>query len=205
MHERALAGARDAGDHDEHPERDIDVHVLQVVGVRAADLQRAGRRPDRVLERCSLVEMTAGQAVGRLQPLDGPLEADGPAAGARPGTEVDDVIGDLDRLRLVLDDEHRVALVAQLEQEVVHPLDVVRVQADRGLVEDVGDVRQRGPDVPDHLRALSLSPGQRAGRAVQREVAQADLDERVEEMQQVADKRRDARYPRWHAATRPRR
>ena len=41
--ERALAGAGDAGDDDRAPERDVDVDVLQVVRVRAADLQRAPR------------------------------------------------------------------------------------------------------------------------------------------------------------------
>ncbi len=53
---------------------------------------------------------------------------------------------------------YRVALVPQLQQQVVHPLDVVRVQADRGLVEDVGDVGQRRSEVADHLGALGLSP-----------------------------------------------
>ena len=43
------------------------------------------------------------------------------------------MIGDADDLQVVLDNEHRVALVAQTLEEV-HPLDVVRVQADRGLV-----------------------------------------------------------------------
>ncbi len=160
--------------------------------VRAADLERAGRRPNGVLECRPVVEVTAGEGVGRLQPLDGPLEADRAAAGARPGAEVDDVVGDHDRLRFVLDDEHGVALVPQLEEQGVHPLDVVRVQADGRLVEDVGHVCQRGPDVADHLGALRLSPGQRARGAIEREVAQADLDERVEEVQQVGDQGRRA-------------
>src|SRR3712207_7321422 len=50
------------------------------------------------------------------------------------------------------------------------PLDVVRVQADGRLVEHVGDVGEGGAEVADDLRALRLSPGQRAGRAVEREV-----------------------------------
>jgi hypothetical protein len=57
------------------------------------------------------------------------------------------VVGDGDRLGLVLDDEHGVALVAQLQQQVVHALDVVRVQSDRRLVEDVGDVGERRAEV----------------------------------------------------------
>ena len=60
-----------------------------------------------------------------------PSKHDLAAGGAGAGAEVDDVVGDRDRLGLVLDDQHRVALVAQLQQQVVHPLDVVRVQPDR--------------------------------------------------------------------------
>ena len=81
-------------------------------------------------------------------------------AGA--GAEVDDVVGDRDRLGLVLHDEHGVALVSQLQQQVVHPLDVMRVHADRRLVEDIGDVGERRTEVADHLGALGLSAGQRA-------------------------------------------
>src|SRR5215831_9375905 len=49
-------------------------------------------------------------------------------------------VGKRDGGRLVLDDQHRVALVPQPQQQVVHPLDVVRMQPDGGLVEDVRDV-----------------------------------------------------------------
>ena len=94
-----------------------------------------------------------------------PSKHDLAAGRAGAGAEVDDVVGDRDRLRLVLHDEHRVALVAQLQQQVVHPLDVVRVQPDRRLVEDVGDVGERRAEVADHLGALRLAAGQRARRA----------------------------------------
>ena len=78
-------------------------------------------------------------------------------------------------------------------QQVVHPLDVMGVQADRGLVEDVGDVGERRAEVADHLGALCLSPGQRARRPVEREVAQPDLRERVEEVLQPGEQRRHRR------------
>ena len=55
------------------------------------------------------------------------------------------MVGDGDRLGLVLYDQDRVALVAELEQQLVHPRDVVRVQPDRRLVEHVGHVGERGP------------------------------------------------------------
>ena len=104
-----------------------------------------------------------------------PSNTTSPPARARARAEVDDVVGDRDRLGLVLHDEHGVALVAQLQQQVVHPLDVVRVQADRRLVEDVGDVGERRAEVADHLGALRLAARERARRPVEREVAQPDL------------------------------
>ena len=42
MGKRALAGAGDTSDNDEHPERDVDVDVLEIVRRRTADLQLAG-------------------------------------------------------------------------------------------------------------------------------------------------------------------
>ena len=152
--QRALAGAGDARDHAEHAERDVDVHVSEVVRRRAADLQRAGGRAYRSLEARPVVEMAAGDGVTLPQPLHGALETDG--AALRPGTgpEVDHMVGDRDRLGFVLHDEHRVALVAQLQQQVVHALDVMRMQSDRGLVEDVRDVGERRAEVTDHLGAL---------------------------------------------------
>ncbi len=193
MHERALAGAGDAGDDDKHPERDVDVDVAQVVRRRAADLQRAGGRAHRLLEGGPVVEMAAGERVAGPQPLDGALEADGAARRTGAGAEVDDVVGDRDRLRLVLHDEHRVALVPQSQQQLVHPLDVVRVQPDGGLVEDVGDVGERGPEVADHLGALRLATRQRARRSVEREVAEPYLRERVEYLLQRGEQRRRRR------------
>ena len=58
--------------------------------------------------------MAAGDGVAAPQPFDGSLEADGAALRAGAGAEVDDVVGDHDRLRFVLDDEYGVAFVAQL-------------------------------------------------------------------------------------------
>ena len=147
--------------------------------------------------------MTAGQRVAGPQSLDGALEHHLATGRAGAGAEVDDVVGDRDRLRLVLDDEHRVALVAQLQQQVVHPLDVVGVQADRGLVEDVGDVGERRAEVADHLGALCLSTGQGARRPVEREVPQPDLRERVEEVLQPGEQRGHRRLVERPGPSRP--
>ena len=75
------------------------------------------RRPHRRLHGGPVVQVPPGQRGARPQPLERALEDDLAAgrAGARP--EVDDVVGDLDDLGLVLDDQHRVALVAQPQQQ----------------------------------------------------------------------------------------
>jgi hypothetical protein len=135
----------------------------------------------------------AGHGVAGPQPVDGALEDHLATGRTGAGAEVDDVVGDRDRLRLVLDDQHGVALVPQLQQQVVHSLDVVRMQADRRLVEHVRDVGQRGPHLPDHLRPLRLTAGQRAGRPVEREVTEPDLDERVERLPERDQQRRHRR------------
>ena len=127
-----------------------------------------------------MVEVPSRQRARRAQARDIPRERDLAAVTPRAGTEVDDVVGDLDDLGLVLDDEDRVALVAQTQEHLVHALDVVRVQTHRGLVEHVGDVRETRAEVPDHLRALRLAARQRPRRAVERQIAETDLDERVE-------------------------
>ena len=187
MNERALARAGDAGDDDKYPERDVDVDVAQVVRRRAADLQLAGGRPHRFLEGGPVGEMAAGESAAGPQRLDSALEADRPARRTGARAEVHNVVGDRDRLRLVLHHEHRVALVSQPQEQVVHPLDVMGVQARGGLVENVGDVSERGAEVADHLDALRLTARQRAGCPVERQVAQADLRERVENLLQRRD------------------
>ncbi len=173
----------------QHADWDVDADVLQVVLVRVADLELAGRRPDRRLEGGSVAQVPPGQRVARSQAIDRALEADRPAVGPGAGPEVDDVVGRDDHLRLVLHDEDRVALVPQLAEQPVHPLDVVGVEAGGGLVEDVRDIGQRGPDVADHLDPLGLAARERSGRSIEAQVAEPDLDERAGQVAQGVEQR----------------
>ena len=136
--------------------------------------------------------MATGEGAAGPQALDGALEADVAARNAGPRPEVDDVVGDGDRLGLVLHNEHSVTPVSKPQEQVVHPLDVVGVQSGRGLVEDVGDIGERGAEMED-LDALRLAARQGARRPVEREVAEPDLDERVESPQQGGEQRRHRR------------
>ena len=83
----------------------------------------------------------------------------------RARADVDDVVGDPDRLLVVLDDEHGVAEVAQPDQRVDEPLVVALVQADRRLVEHVQHADEPAADLAREPDALRLAAGERARRS----------------------------------------
>ena len=140
-----------------------------------------------------MAEVPPGGRVGGPQSLHGALEGDLPAGLPGAGTEIYHVVGHLDHLRLVLDDQHGVGLVAQAQQQVAQPLDVVGMQSGGRLVEHVGHVGERRPEVADHLGALRLAARQRPGRPVERQVAEPDLHERLQRAPQGLQQRRHRR------------
>ena len=96
-------------------------------------------------------------------------------AGAR--ADVDDPVGGPDGVLVVLDDDQRVAEVAQPDQRLDQPAVVALVQADRRLVQDVEHADQAGADLGGQPDPLRLAAGQRAGRPVEREVVQPDVEQ----------------------------
>ena len=99
-------------------------------------------------------------------------------AGAR--ADVDDPVGGGDGVLVVLDDDQRVAEVAQPGEGLDQPVVVALVQPDARLVEDVEHADQPGPDLGGEPDALRLAAGQRAGRAVEAEVVEADVEQEPE-------------------------
>jgi hypothetical protein len=103
------------------------------------------------------------------------------AAGAAFGAQVDQPVGGLDHVQVVLDHDDGVAGVAQLVQHLQQQPDVVEVQAGGGLVQDV----QRAPGVAlaqlqRQLHALRLAARQRGGALAQADVAQAHVEQRLQ-------------------------
>ena len=70
------------------------------------------------------------------------------AANARPGAKIDDMVGGPHRVFVVLDDDHRVALVAEPGERFQQAVVVAGVQADRRLVKDVQHAHQPAADLP---------------------------------------------------------
>ncbi len=137
-----LAAARNAGDAGEEAERDLGSHILEVVGARA-----------RHLDATALFRLAAALGEGDLleadQILPGErarighdllgraLRHDLTAMDAGTRADIDDIIGQPDRLLVMLDDDHRVADVAQMDERFEEPRIVALMQADRGLVQDI--------------------------------------------------------------------
>ena len=92
-------------------------------------------------------------------------------AGAR--AHVHDPVGLEHDLRVVLDDDERVARVAQALHHVDDAAHVARVQADGGLVQHEKRVDERGAERGGQVDALDLAARQRSRLAVERQVAQA--------------------------------
>ena len=92
---------------------------------------------------------------------------------ARAGADVHDIVSRADRVLIVLDDDERVAEVAQAAQRVEQLVVVALVQADARLVEDIEHAHQGGADLRGKADALGLAAGERRGRAGQRQVPQA--------------------------------
>ena len=72
-----------------------------------------------------------------------PGHDDLPAGVAAFRAQIDDVIGGLDDVHVVLDEDHRVPGIDELIQRHEQALDVGQVQAGRRLVEDVDGVLRR--------------------------------------------------------------
>ena len=109
-------------------------------------------------------------------------------AGA--GADVEHVVGDADRVLVVLDHDHGVAEVAQPLQRFEQPRIVALVQADRRLVEHVEHAGQPRADLRGEADALALAARQRAGGARQGQIFEPDVDQ---ESQPLADLLQHAR------------
>ena len=96
-------------------------------------------------------------------------------------THVDEPVGGLDDVEVVLDHDDAVALVDEPVQHLEQPLDVREVQARRRLVKDVqrapgGDLRELGRE----LDALRLPAGERRRGLAEADVAEADRRQRLQ-------------------------
>ena len=99
------------------------------------------------------------------------------AAHAGAGAEIDNRVGRPHRVFIMLDDDDRVPLVAQLPQGVEQLLIIARMQSDRRLVENVQHADQPAADLAGQADALRFAAGKRRGRAIERQIFQPHVDQ----------------------------
>ena len=90
------------------------------------------------------------------------------------GSQVDDPVGGGDDIKVVLDDDHRVAARDEPVDDAEQPVDVGRVEAGRRLVHDV-DVS--GPrQLGGQLEALRFAAREGRQRLAEAQIADAHVD-----------------------------
>ena len=161
----------------------------------------AGRRRLGTAMRFSPVRYCPGERLPCFRDRTGVDDAPAVLAGA--GAELEHVVGlrgwRRDRARR----RRRCCRVAQPPEQRQQPVGVPRVQADRGLVEHVQRIDQPGAERVGERDALRLAARERAGLAVEREVAEPDVAEEAEAGSELVEdeggdlplERRQARAP----------
>ena len=97
------------------------------------------------------------------------------AEAARARAHVDDMVRGADHFGVVLDDDERVARVAQTPKHADEPSDIAGVQADAWFVKNEQGIDQRRSQGGGQIDALHLSSRQRSRLAVQRQVGKPYL------------------------------
>ncbi len=99
------------------------------------------------------------------------------AVFAGAGAEIENVIGGEDGVGIVLDDQERVAEIAQAFQDVDEAMRVARMQADGRLIENVERADEMRAERCGQLDALGFAAGESGGEAIERKILEADFDQ----------------------------
>ena len=189
--ERRLSGAGDPGDDNEVAQREGNVDVLQRVLASPLDddlppVLSATRRGNGNRQAAGEVA-TRDRALLLDEALDRSGVDDLTPVLAGTGTDVDDPVGRLDGVLVVLDDDEGVAEVAQTGQRLDEAVVVALVETDGGLVEHVEHTHEAGTDLRGQADALSLATREGAGRPVEREVVEADVEQKAQASADLLD------------------
>src|SRR5712692_7663224 len=148
--ERGFAGAGNAGDDDEHAERQRDINFLEIVRAGTEDLDGFAVEAAALFgdgDSCRAAEILPGERFGSGFDLLRLAVGDEVAAGvARAGAEVDDEIGATDGVLVVLDDENGVAEIAKMFERAKKARVVAGVEPNAGFIENVENAAKARSD-----------------------------------------------------------
>ena len=103
-----------------------------------------------------------------------------PAMCSCPRSHIDNMVGRRHGLCVVLDDNDRIAEIAQSNERLQQPTIIALMKPDRRLVQNVEDTDESRPDLRGEPNALPLTARQRGGGAIQRQIIQADVIEKAQ-------------------------
>ena len=182
--QRALARAGGAGDRHQLAQRERHVHRFEVVLPGPAHDERLAVAFSPLLgggdRSLAGKELPGRRRLAREHVIDRSLHHHLAAVDPGSGTHLHQVVGGADGVFVVLDDDDRVADVAQALQRGDHLHVVLRVQADARLVEHVEHPHQPRADLRGQTDPLRLAAGKRARATVEVQVVQSDAQEQLE-------------------------
>ncbi len=120
--------------------------------------------------------------------LRGSFRNDIAPAGAAVGSQVDDPVGRLDDVEVVLDHDDRVSLCRKAVEDLQQLANVVKMQTGGRLIEDVE--RLTGPlldQLASQLDSLRFAAGKRWGRLTQLDVVEPDVMQGLEHRGDLGD------------------
>ena len=174
--ERGFAAAGYAGDDRHHAQRNADVDVFQVIGARTAHRQpaRGGFAVQRHGDAAAAGEIRARDRFRAGHDfLRRALRDELAAVFARARANIHDLIRGQHGVLVMLDDDQRVADVAQMLERLDEPRVVALVQADGRLIQNVEHADKAGTDLRRQPNALGLAAGERARSAGERQIAKS--------------------------------
>ena len=86
----------------------------------------------------------------------------------------------------MLDDDHRIAEVAQVLERGNEARVVSLMQADGGLIQHIHDAGEARADLACQADALSFAARKRIGRALERQIVEPDVDQEFEAVGDLA-------------------
>ena len=184
MNECRFSGARNAGDANEHIERNIDRDVLEIMLTSALDLDLAFRDRPALLRYFDL-GISAKISSGKRRRLANKafkiaFVNDIAAKLSRVRPDVKQIIGGTDRVFVVLDNQDRVADIPEVFENFYQPRVIARMQADARLIENIEGTDEQRTQICRKLNALSLAARQGRRQPSERQIIQADLNEKIQ-------------------------
>ena len=126
-------------------------------------------------------EVAASHGFGVLEHfVVGASEKQFAAKLASARAKIDDAVGGLNRIGIVLHDENGVAEIAQGFEDVDQALSVARMQTDGRLVENVERADEMRAERSGQLNALRFAAGEGRSEAIERKVVETDFIEKLQ-------------------------